>query len=93
MKTLFGSKTERDVKSLVPIVEKIMFRKLWASALSKEAFRNNSVLKSIASGTKLEELLPKTYALLEASKRVLGERPYDVQPMGSIVLNSEKSSK
>ena len=64
-----------------------------ASALSKEAFLETtaSFKKSIASGTKLEELLPKAYALSrEASKRVLGERPYDVQLMGSIVLNSGK---
>ncbi len=93
MKALFGSKTERDVKSLVPIVEKINAEEAWASALSKEAFLETtaSFKKSIASGTKLEELLPKAYALSrEASKRVLGERPYDVQLMGSIVLNSGK---
>lgn len=93
MKALFGSKTERDVKSLVPIVEKINAEEAWASALSKEAFLETtaSFKKSIASGTKLEELLPKAYALArEASKRVLGERPYDVQLMGSIVLNSGK---
>ena len=93
MKALFGSKTERDVKSLVPIVEKINAEEAWASALSKEAFLETtaSFKKSLASGTKLEELLPKAYALSrEASKRVLGERPYDVQLMGSIVLNSGK---
>ena len=93
MKALFGSKTERDVKSLVPIVEKINAEEAWASAISKEAFLETtaSFKKSIASGTKLEELLPKAYALSrEASKRVLGERPYDVQLMGSIVLNSGK---
>ena len=92
-KVLFGTKTERDVKNLLPLVEKINNEESWASSLSKDAFleTTDSFKKQIASGTKLEDLLPKAYALArEASKRVLGERPYDVQLMGSIVLNSGK---
>ncbi|MGL4987130.1 MAG: preprotein translocase subunit SecA [Treponemataceae bacterium] len=88
---LFGSKHERDVKNMLPVVKKINEMEEWAKGLSKEDFpRQSAVLKErLAKGESLENLIPEGFALArEAAFRVLGERSYDVQLMGSLTLNS-----
>ncbi|MBO5137261.1 MAG: preprotein translocase subunit SecA [Spirochaetaceae bacterium] len=87
----FGSKKERDVKKLLPIVEKINQKEVWAKSLSQEQFpqQTQSFKERLTKGETLEDILPEAFALArEAASRVLGERAYDVQLMGSIVLNS-----
>ena len=91
MTFIFGSKRDRDIKALKPIVEKVNAEETWAASLTPEQFKetSNDFRKQIADGVSLDEILPKAFALArEASKRVLGERPYDTQIMGSIVLHS-----
>ncbi|QTQ12157.1 preprotein translocase subunit SecA [Treponema parvum] len=91
MTFLFGSQSERDIKTLKPIVEKVNAKESWAESLPAEEFpKQTQILKDrIKNGETLESILPEAFALArEASKRVLGERPYDVQIMGAIVLNS-----
>ncbi|QTQ13633.1 preprotein translocase subunit SecA [Treponema parvum] len=91
MTFLFGSQSERDIKTLRPIVEKVNAKESWAASLPAEEFpKQTQILKDrIKNGETLESILPEAFALArEASKRVLGERPYDVQIMGAIVLNS-----
>ena len=93
MTLFFGSKHERDIKALKPILEKVNTEEAWASSLTAEQFRETSdgFRKQIADGTSLDDILPKAFALArEASKRILGERPYDTQIMGSIVLHQGK---
>ncbi|MBQ0166942.1 MAG: preprotein translocase subunit SecA [Treponema sp.] len=93
MTLFFGSKHERDIKALKPILEKVNAEEAWASSLTAEQFRETSdgFRKQIADGTSLDDILPKAFALArEASKRILGERPYDTQIMGSIVLHQGK---
>lgn len=87
----FGAKNERDVKQLLPIVEKINQKEEWAKSLSPEQFpeQTNLFKTRLKNGETLEDILPEAFAIArEAAYRVLGERAYDVQLMGSIVLNS-----
>lgn len=88
---IFGSKRERDVKELLPIVAQINEKESWAQSLAPEDFpKQTQIFKErLSKGETLEDILPEAFALArEAAKRVLGERPYDVQLMGSVVLNS-----
>ena len=87
----FGSKRDRDVKQLLPIVEQINNKESWAQGLSAEEFpqQTKKFKERLANGETLDAILPEAFALArEAANRVLGERAYDVQLMGSIVLNS-----
>ena len=87
----FGSKRDRDVKQLLPVVEKINQKEDWAKSLKPEDFplQTAEFKKRLANGECLDDILPEAFALArEAANRVLGERAYDVQLMGSLVLNS-----
>lgn len=91
MTFLFGSKHERDVKNLLPIVQKVNEKESWAAALDADGFLKQTAAfkERLANGETLDDILPEAFALArEAAKRVLGERAYDVQVMGSIVLHS-----
>ena len=89
-RTLFGSANERFVKKQFKIVEKINalepdFVKLSDDELKAKTdeFRNR-----IKQGETLDELLPEAFATVrEAAKRTLGQRHYDVQMVGGIVLH------
>ena len=88
---IFGSQNERDVKLLRPVVAAINEREAWAASLSAEDFpKQTQIFKDqLAQGKTLDDILVDAFALArEAAKRVLGERAYDVQLMGSLVLNS-----
>ncbi|MDR0910909.1 MAG: preprotein translocase subunit SecA [Spirochaetaceae bacterium] len=98
---IFGSQHERDLKALQPILKSVNEKDEWARALSdadfpKETERFKALYKEETDkGTSeqaaLNKLLPEAFALArEAARRVLGERPYDVQVMGSIVLHQGK---
>ncbi|MBK5200231.1 MAG: preprotein translocase subunit SecA [Spirochaetaceae bacterium] len=92
-RAIFGSKSDRDVKALLPIVKQVNAQEQWAKSLSDEDFPLQTVefKKQIAKGTSLDELMPKAFALTrEASLRVLNQRHYDVQIMGAYVLHKGK---
>ena len=89
--TLFGSQNERDVKKLKPILKAVNSKEEWAKSLSAEDFPKQTAIfkERLANGETLNNILPEAFALArEAAYRVLGERAYDVQIMGSLVLNS-----
>ena len=91
MTALFGSQSERDIKAIKPLVEKVNAKEPWAAALNAEDFpKQTQILKDrLKNGETLDDILPEAFALArEAAKRVLGERHYDVQIMGSLVLHS-----
>ena len=93
LKALFGTKQEHDMKHLLPILHTINSRESWAVALPQQDFplQTQKLKERIAQGESLEALLPDAYALVrEAAKRVLGERLYDVQMLGAIVLHQGK---
>ncbi len=88
-----GTKHDRDMKHLSPIVEKINSEEKWAQSLDKEAFsaQTEEWKKEVRDGKSLDEIMPKAFALArEAARRVLGERHYDVQMMGAITLHEGK---
>jgi preprotein translocase subunit SecA len=85
-----GSKQVRDLKSLAPLVRRINALEPECTALPGSAFpeRTAALRRRLADGGDLEELLPEAFALVrEAARRTLGERIYDVQLMGGIVLH------
>lgn len=86
-----GTKQDKDIKRLKPIVEKVNSLSTWAEGLSHEDILNQTQewKEEIQSGQKkLDDILPWAFAVArEASARVLGERHYDVQIMGAIVLH------
>ena len=92
LKKIFGS-NEREIKKLRPIVEKI---NQWEAKISKLSdadlkAKTTEFRDRIKKGETLDEILPEAFAVVrEAAKRVLGERPYDVQLLGGIVLHQGK---
>lgn len=89
-KSLFGSSNDRYVKSLNPILAKIASFEPALVAMSDEELSAQTVRfrERLANGEKLDDLLPEAFATVrEAAKRVLGQRHYDVQMVGGIVLH------
>jgi preprotein translocase subunit SecA len=89
-KTLFGSSNERYVKSLGSIVQKINAFEPTISAMDDATLANQTALfrDRLAKGEKLDSILPEAFATVrEAAKRTLGQRHYDVQMIGGIVLH------
>lgn len=88
---IFGSQNDRDVKRLLPILKSVNEKESWAASLPNEEFPKitQQFKERLSKGETLEDLLPEAFALArEAAKRVLGQRMFDVQIMGAIVLNS-----
>ena len=89
-KALFGSSNDRYVKSLNPLVQQIAGHEPTMEAMSDEALAGQTAVfrQRLADGAKLDDLLPEAFATVrEAAKRVLGQRHYDVQMVGGIVLH------
>ncbi len=89
-KSLFGSSNDRYVKSLNPILAKIASFEPSLQAMSDEELSAQTVKfrARLAEGEKLDDLLPEAFATVrEAAHRVLGQRHYDVQMVGGIVLH------
>jgi preprotein translocase subunit SecA len=87
---VFGTKQDKDLRGLYPIVQQVNAEESWAKGLSDEQFpiQTADFRAQVANGTPIDELLPKAFALArEAAFRVLGERHYDVQIMGASVLH------
>ncbi len=90
---IFGSSNERTVKRLSKVVAQINALEPKYMALKDEDFKKytQEYIDRVAKGETLEKLLPEAFALVrEASKRVLGLRPFDVQLMGGMVLNENQ---
>ena len=93
-KKIFGSKNERYLRRLRPIVQKINALEPEMQALADEDFAARIAQYKVEvqeNGKSLDELLPEVFALVrEASRRVLGMRHYDVQLVGGMVLHKGK---
>jgi preprotein translocase subunit SecA len=88
---VFGSSNDRRVKSTRPRVEAINAMENEMRALSDEELvgRTAKFRQDIANGATLEDLLVPAFATVrEASRRVLGMRPFDVQLIGGMVLHN-----
>ena len=89
-KKLFGSSNDRKVKSLGSRAQAINALEPQFAALSDEALRakTDEFKARLAAGATLDDLLNEAFAAVrEAAKRVLGQRPYDVQLIGGMVLH------
>ena len=87
---IFKSYSEKEVKRVMPIVEKINGLEEEISKLTDEELKNktNIFKKELEEGKTLDDLLPEAFAVVrEASKRVLGMRHFDVQLIGGIILH------
>ncbi len=92
-KQIFGSVNERKVRHLKPMVQRINALEPTFEALSDEALRNKTseYRHRLARGGKIDDVLPEAFATVrEAAKRVLGQRHYDVQLMGGMILHQGK---
>ena len=89
-KAIFGSSNDRYVKSMRKTVDKINAFEPTISAMTDAELSNQTVLfrERLANGATLDDLLPEAFATVrEAAKRTLGQRHYDVQMVGGMVLH------
>ena len=87
---IFGTYSEKEVKRVMPLVEKINKLEDGISKLSDNELTNKTAefKERLSKGETLDDLLPEAFAVVrEASKRVLGMRHFDVQLIGGIILH------
>ena len=87
---LFGDESSKILKETEPLIAKINALESGISSLSDEVLKakTDEFKKRLAEGETLDELLPEVFATVrEVAKRTLGERHFDVQLMGGIVLH------
>ncbi len=87
---LFGTHSEREIKRIAPIVDKIESLRDSMMALSDEELRGKTkeYKKRLAEGETLDDILPEAYATVrEAARRVLNTEHYRVQLIGGIILH------
>lgn len=93
---LFKSYSEKEIKRIMPIVEKINSLEPEMEKLSDKelAGKTAEFKQKLADGLSLDDILPESFAVVrEASKRVLGLRHFDVQLIGGIILHQGRISE
>ncbi|MCF2641003.1 MAG: preprotein translocase subunit SecA [Lachnospiraceae bacterium] len=93
---IFGTHSERELKRIYPIVDKIEALRPTMQALSDEELRGKTkeYKKRLEDGETLDDLLPEAFATVrEAAKRVLGMEHYRVQLIGGIILHQGRISE
>ncbi len=90
---IFGTKSERDIKKIMPIVNEINMLEDEYSKLTNDQLRakTDEFKKKLEEGYTLDDILPHAFASVrEAAKRTIGLRHYDVQLIGGVVLHQGK---
>ncbi|MEN6448397.1 MAG: preprotein translocase subunit SecA [Syntrophaceae bacterium] len=93
---IFGSRNEREIRRLKPLVEKInsLEEKIRAKSDADLRAMTPYFKEKLDQGASLDDILPEAFATArEASWRSLGMRPFDVQLVGGIVLHEGKISE
>ncbi|UCG77812.1 MAG: preprotein translocase subunit SecA [Nitrospirota bacterium] len=93
LRKIFGTKTERELKRLLPLVEQINGLEASISTLSDEQLQGKTeeFRARLRSGETLDDILPEAFSVVrEASRRILNMRHFDVQLMGGMVLHEGK---
>ncbi|GAB4110287.1 MAG: preprotein translocase subunit SecA [Roseiflexaceae bacterium] len=93
VKKIFGDGNDRAVKQIEPIVRKVNALESSYQALSNEqlAAKTEEFRSRLAKGEALDDILPEAFATVrETSRRVIGQRHYDVQLIGGTVLHQGK---
>ena len=87
---LFGTRSQREIKHLNPLLDQILALEETYKALSEEELKGKTgeFKQRLENGETLDDLLPEAFAAIrEAGSRVLGMRLYPVQLLGGIVLH------
>ena len=87
---IFGTHSERELKRIQPLVDKVLSYDEAMQALSDDELRakTKEYKERLANGETLDDLLPEAYATVrEAAARVLGMKHYEVQVIGGIILH------
>lgn len=87
---IFGSKNDREIKALRPIVEQINRLESNLTPLSDQALadKTQEFKQRLAAGERLDDILPEAFAVCrEMSRRKLNMRHFDVQLIGGIILH------
>ena len=87
---VFGTRSQRELKKIQPLVDKILSLETSYSAISEEELRGKTAefKTRLAQGETLDDLLPEAFAAIrEAAWRVLGMKPYPVQLIGGVILH------
>ena len=93
---IFGDPNEKELKKIQPIVDEINKLEEKFQSFSDEALKKqtNIFRERIKKGETLDQILPEAFAVVrEVSKRVMGQRHYDVQLIGGIVLHQGNISE
>lgn len=93
---IFGTDNARQLHRLQPIVVRINYLESAISALTDDQLRSktNEFRQQLSQGKNLDDILPEAFAVIrEVSKRIIGQRHYDVQLIGGMVLHSGKISE
>lgn len=93
---VLGTNNARQLRQIKPLVDKINSLEGYISSLNDAdlAAKTNEFREQLAQGKKLNDILPEAFAVVrEASKRKLGQRHFDVQLIGGIVLHQGKISE
>ena len=89
----FGSGNQKEIKKIRKIIDQINSIEKSTSLLPDEDFpkKTKEFVDKIKKGTQLDLIMPEAYSLVrEAAKRVIGERHFDVQLIGGIILHNKK---
>ncbi len=96
LRKLFGSANERALRKIRPLVAQTNALEPEVEKLSADAMRarTGELRERVAKGESLDALIPEAFSLVrEAGRRVLGQRHYDVQLLGGIVLHQGRISE
>ena len=89
-KKIFGTSSQREVKAIMPLVDKVLALEEEYKALSDHELqaKTSEFKERLQKGETLDDILPEAFAACrEADWRVLGMRPYPVQIIGGIILH------
>ena len=90
LKKLFKTRSQKELKKIQPLVDKILSMEEEYAALSEDALKGKTAefKQRLSKGETLDDLLPEAFAAIrEAAWRVLGMKPYPVQLIGGIILH------
>src|SRR5262245_30051945 len=93
LRKVFGTKNDRELKRIVPLVERVnALEPAWVKLSDAQLTAKTAEFRQrLEQGEPLEELLPEAFATVrETAKRTLGQRHYDVQLVGGVVLHEGK---
>ena len=90
LKAIFGNYSEKEIKRIIPIRDKVLSYEEEYRALSDTELRNKTAefKDRLSAGETLDDIMPEAFAACrEAADRVLGMRHFPVQILGGIILH------